>query len=196
MIDTLLRPHLLPVIDTMAAKVAQSGFSANQLTLIAFAFGIAGCFAVGMQAYPLGLLLLLLNRFLDALAGSIARKSGVTDFGTILDLLCDYLIFAGFAFLFSLSAMETMMASTFLIFSFLAMGMAYFAHAWILARKNIADMPRGGIVQNGEMIVFIALACLMPAYYAAFAAVFALLCWVTAILRFRTAAKTSKKQLN
>jgi phosphatidylglycerophosphate synthase len=193
MIDTLLRPHLLPLIDTVAAKVAQSGYSANKLTLIAFTLGLAGCFAVGMQIYALGLLLLMLNRFLDALAGSIARQSVLTDFGTILDLLCDYLIFAGFAFLFSLSAMETMMASTFLIFSFLAMGMAYFAHAWILARRNIPEMPRGGIVQNGEMIIFIALACALPAYYAAFAAVFALLCWVTAILRFRAALKTSKK---
>lgn len=192
MIDMLLRPHLLPLIDTAAAKVAQGGLSANKLTLIAFGFGLAGCFAVGMQLYPLGLLLLMLNRFLDALAGSIARQGGVTEFGTILDLLCDYLVFAGFAFLFSLSAMETMMASTFLIFSFLAMGMAYLAHAWALARKNDPGMPHGGLVENGEMIVFIALSCILPAYYAAFAAVFALLCWVTAGLRLKAALKTSR----
>lgn len=190
MIDTLLRPHFLPVIDNMAARVAQSGYTANKLTLIAFAFGIAGCFAVGMQFYPHGLLLLSLNRFLDALAGSIARQTGVTDSGTILDLLCDYLVFAGFAFLFSLSAMETMMASTFLIFSFLAMGMAYLAHAWAMARKNVGGMPQGGLVENGEMILFMALSCLMPAYFAAFAAVLAMLCWVTAILRLKAALKT------
>lgn len=192
MIDTLLRPKFLPLIDSAGAKLAQSGFTANKLTMIAFAFGTGGCFAIGMQLYPLGLLLILLNRFLDALAGSLARRNGATDFGTMLDTLCDYLVFAGFAFLFSLSAMETMMASTFLIFSFLAMGMAYLSHAWLLARKNMAEGPRGGLIENGEMIVFITLSCLLPGYYAAFAAVFALLCWVTAALRFKAAVKTSK----
>jgi phosphatidylglycerophosphate synthase len=190
MIDTLARLHILPIMDRMAAKVIQSGLSANKLTVIAFMIGMAGCFAVAMQAYPFGLVLLLLNRFIDGIAGAVARQSGITEFGTILDTLCDYLIFAGFAFFFSLSAMETILASTFLIFSYLAMGMAYMAHAWILARKNISDMPRGGIIGNGEMIVFISLCCIYPPVYAGFAAVFALLCWTTAALRFLSVVKT------
>lgn len=192
MIDTLLRPHFVSVIDSIAAKTEQSGLTANKLTLMAFAFGLAGCFAVGMQIYGLGLILILLNRFIDGLAGSIARKNGPTEYDTILDALCDYMLFAGFAFLFSLSATGTMLASTLLIFSYLAMGMAYLAHAWVMAKRNMQGLPSGGIVENGEMIVFIALCCVLPAYYAAFASVFALLCWATAILRFIAASKTAK----
>ncbi len=192
MIDRIARPHLLPIIDNMAVRTAQGGFTANRLTLIAFAFGLAGCFAVGMQQYALGLLLLMINRAMDGLAGSVARHNGPTEFGTILDALCDYLVFAGFAFFFALSATETILATTVLLFSYLAMGMAYFAHAWVMAKKNIAGLPSGGLVENGEMIVFIVLCCILPAYYAAFAAVFALLCWTTAILRFIAAAKSAR----
>jgi phosphatidylglycerophosphate synthase len=190
MIDSFLRPHVLPFMDSIAAKTVQGGLSANKLTLIAYMIGMIGCFAVAMQAYPFGLVLLLLNRFIDGLAESAARQNGITEFGTILDTLCDYLVFAGFAFFFSLSAMETILASAFLILSYLAMGMAYMAHAWVLAKKNIPDMPHGGIVGNSEMIIFISLCCLYPPLYAGFAAVFALLCWTTAALRFLAAVKT------
>lgn len=193
MIDTLLRPRLLPVIDSMAAKTAQSGLTANKLTLMGFGLSLGGCFAVGMQAYAFGLVLLLIGRFLDGIAGSIARQNGITDFGTVLDIFCDYLVFGAFAFFFSLSATETMLASTLFIFSLLAMGMAYLAHAWILARKNVAEMPRGGLIENGEMIVFIAVCCLFPLFYAAIASLFALLCWTTAALRFIAAFKSSKQ---
>jgi len=192
MIDTLLRSRVLPLIDGVAAKTEQSGFTANKLTLIAFAFGLAGCFAVGMQIYALGLILLLLNRFIDGLADSIARKNGPTELGTILDVLCDYLVFAGFAFLFALSSSGTILASTLLIFSYLAMGMAYMAHAWVMAKKNIGGLPTCDIVENGEMILFIVLCCVLPTYFAGFAVVFALMCWTTAILRFREAVKSAK----
>ena len=192
MIDTLLRSHLIPVIDGMAAKTAQSGLTANKLTLIGFALSLGGCYAVGMQAYTLGLVLLLIGRFLDGLAGSIARQNGPTELGTILDVLCDYLVFAAFAFFFSLSDLETMLASTFFVFSLLAMGMSYLAHAWVLAKKNITDMPRGGVVENGEMIVFMIACCMYPDGYAAVAVLAALLCWTTAILRFIASLKSSR----
>ena len=193
MLDSLLRPNVLPLIDGIAARTEQSGLSANKLTLIAFVFGLTGCFAVGMQIYGLGLILLLLNRFIDGLAGSVARQGGPTEYGTILDALCDYIIFAGFAFFFALSASGTILASTLLIFSQLAMGMSYLAHAWVMAKKNIGGLPSGGIVENGEMILFLIACCILPSYYAAFATVFALLCWTTAILRFTAAAKSAKK---
>ena len=192
MIDRLARPHLVPVLDSLALKTSQAGLSANKLTVIAFVIGLAGCFTVGMQLYAFGFVLLLLNRFLDGLAGAVARHQGVTEAGTVLDIVCDYLVFAGFAFFFSLSAMETMLASTLLVFSFLAMGLSYMAHAWVMAKKNMAGLPSGGLVENGEMIVFIALCCILPSYYAAFATVFALLCWTTAALRFTAAVKSAK----
>lgn len=192
MIDRFARPHLIPVINSIAVKTAESGLSANKLTILALVLGLGGCFAVGMQYYAFGLILLLVNRFLDGLAGAVARHKGPTELGTMLDVLCDYLVFAGFAFFFSLSAMETMMASTLLIFSYLAMGLSYLAHAWVMAKKNIPGLPSGGLVENGEMIVFVTLSGLLPGYYAAFATVFALLCWTTAILRFIAVAKTSR----
>ena len=75
MIDSIARPFLAPHIDGIAAKAVQGGLSANKLTLIAFGFGCAGCFAVGMAAYPFGLLLMLLNRFIRGLASSAAGNT-------------------------------------------------------------------------------------------------------------------------
>jgi len=183
MIDGFLRPHIQPILESAAPQFAQSGLTPNKLTLIAFALGLAGCFAIGMQAYLFGLVLILIDRGLNGVAGSIARQQGPTELGVMLDTLCDFILFGAFAFFFSMSMEGTGLAAAFLIFSYMAMGMANLSHAMATSKRGITDRPRGGIVENTEMIAFIVLCCVYPAGFAAIAAMFGIICWASAIVR-------------
>ncbi len=189
MLDAILKPHLLPHLDKAAEKAAQGGLSANKLTLIAFAIGLTGCFFAAMQIYMLGLIFILLNRALNGIAGALARRAGPTDLGIMLDTLCDFIFFASFVFFFTLSAEGTSLAAAFLLFSYLVMGMTYLSHAAAGATRG-NPRPRGGIIENAEMTAFMILCCVYPAGFAAFAALFGLICLASAVLRFAAALKT------
>ena len=129
MLDSLIRPHLVSPLDNMAAKTLQSGLNANKLTLIGFLFGFAGCFLVGMQLYPLALVLILVALFFDGLDGAVARTAGPTELGAYLDMMSGVALFAMFPFFFMLSETEHSMAAAILLFTFLLMGMVLLAGA-------------------------------------------------------------------
>jgi phosphatidylserine synthase len=192
MIDGLFRQPVNTLMDKWAQRVLQGGLSANKLTLFAFALGLTGCFAAAMQVYPLALLLILINRFLDGLAGAVARRSDVTALGSYLDLLCDFVVFGAFVFLFTLGERGTSLAAAFLLFSYMAMMVAYLAQTTFMTRENPLQTPRGGLVENGEMIVFMVACCLYPPGFAAFAVLFGLMCFTTTVLRVAAAVRTLK----
>jgi phosphatidylglycerophosphate synthase len=183
MLDGLLRPKILPAMDSMAIRLSQSGLSANALTLIGFAFGFAGCFSVGMQMYPLGLILILIGRFFDGLDGGVARATSETDLGAFLDMFCDYTVYAAFPFFFMLSSTEHSMAAAILLLSYLLMGMAYLSYNFYALKRGMSETTNGGFVESAEMMVFIALCCFYPPGFSAFAAVFALMCLATSLWR-------------
>lgn len=186
MLDGLLRPHIEPVLNSWAGRVVAGGLTPNKLTLIGFGFGIAAGFAVAMQIYLLGLLLILLNRFFDGLAGAAAKSNGITPLGSYLDIICDFLVMASFVFLFSLGVSSSSLAAAFVIFSYLSMAVAYLAFTTFWTRDNLLATPRGGLVENTEVILFMIVCCIYPAGFPAVGAIFGLLCFTTAAMRVAT----------
>lgn len=193
MLDGLIRKNAGPVLDRWAGRILQSGLTANKLTLIGCLFGFIACFCAAMQVYLLALLLILLNRLMAAMAGSVARITAITALGSYLDLVCDFFVFGAFAFFFSLGFTNTSLAAAFLIFSYLVMIVAYLGQTTFAARADILDLPQGGLVEKTEMTVFMLLCCLMPPLFAAFAPLFALLCWTAAVWRILTTIRLLKK---
>lgn len=183
MLDKLAKQHLRPYLTSWSGRLLQAGLTANRLTLLSFAFGLALCFSVGMQLYWLGFLFLLLNRFFDGMAGIIANESGITALGSYLDWFFDFTIYGLFVFFFILGAPEASMAGTFLVLSYLAMIAAYTGHIIFSTRTNYLSMPRGGMVEHTEMFIFMAVCCVIPSVFAPVAVLFGFLCWATAITR-------------
>ena len=191
MLDSLIKPHLAPIMDNMAPKIAQSGLTANNLTLIGFVFGFTGCFLVGMQIYPIGLALLLLGFFFDGLDGAVARVTKETELGTFLDMISGVILFAAFPFFFMLSAPGHSMAAAILLFSYLLMGVINLSYDFFALKKGAAA-AKGGLVETSEIIVFITLCCLYPPGFSAFAAMLALMCLATAMIRLAATIKLLK----
>lgn len=183
MIDAIARNKITPFLDKLAPRVAQSGLSANRLTLLALGFGLAACFFAAMAIYPLAFVFFAASRFIDGLDGAVARAAGETNLGSFMDFFCDFAVFAAFPFFFILGAPEHSMSAVILLFSYVMMMNAYLLHHLFALRTGATEGAVGGIVENTEMIVFVLLCCLLPMGFSAFAIFFALMCLATAGLR-------------
>jgi phosphatidylglycerophosphate synthase len=105
LVGSYLRNFFVWVVRPLWLLVLGSGLSANALTTIAAAIGLASGVAVGLGSFALGGWLLLFSGILDALDGRLARARGqVTPAGSaldsVLDRYVDGAILAGLAWYF------------------------------------------------------------------------------------------------
>lgn len=197
MLDRAARRLVDPFLESLAERAASLRLTADQVTIAGFGFGLAAIAAIAVEAYALGLLLLLANRLADGVDGCLARKFGPTDLGAYLDIVLDFIIYSGAAFAFALAQPDHALAAAFLIFSFMGTGSSFLAFAIFAAKRKLAaEIPTakgfyylGGVTEGTETILFFVFICLLPQYFAAAAYVFGLLCWLTTIGRIGAAVQ-------
>ncbi|WP_090844131.1 CDP-alcohol phosphatidyltransferase family protein [Alkalicoccus daliensis] len=95
MIDTKARHTVQPLLNKSADAALKIGLTANQVTIIGFLVGISAGGAVYLGYSWLALALLWFSGYLDAVDGTMARKTTSTKFGTVLDVSFDRLVEAG-----------------------------------------------------------------------------------------------------
>jgi phosphatidylglycerophosphate synthase len=196
MLDARLRRLIDPPLDRLSRPLAKAGWSANLVTVAGFAIGLGAMAAIAGQRYGLGLGLLLLNRLLDGLDGALARRLGISDLGGFLDIVADFIVYAGVPMAFALAdpAVNALPAA-FLIFSFIGAATSFLAFAIMAAKRGITTELRGqkslyylgGLTEGTETIFAFALACLLPGWFPAIAWVFGSLCWLTTATRITAA---------
>lgn len=196
MLDARLRPVIDPPLARLAAALDRRGISANAVTLAGFAVGVAAILAVAAGAFAPALLLFLLNRLGDGLDGALARRHSITDLGGFLDIVLDFLIYAGLVFGFALADPDrNALAAAFLLFAFMGTGSSFLAFAIMAARRGLESDARGpkslyylgGLTEGTETILFFLLALLLPARFPLLAVLFGTMCWVTTAARIATA---------
>ena len=199
MLDARLRRLVDPVLERLAGPLAGRGLSANGVTLIGFAIGVGAIAAIALQAYLVGLALLLVNRLCDGLDGALARRQGLSDLGGFLDIVLDFIVYSGVPLAFALAdPASNGLAAAFLICSFVGTGTSFLAFAIMAAKRGLATDLRGrkslyylgGLTEGSETIAAFVLACLLPGWFAAIAYVFGGLCWLTTATRIAVAWQT------
>ncbi len=196
MFDASMRRLIDPPLDRLAAAIAPTGLAANTVTVGGFLCALAAIAAISQQHYLIGLLLICANRFADGLDGALARLRGATDLGGYLDIVLDFIAYAGFAFAFALSEpTRNAVPGAFLLFSFMGTGCSFLAFAIMAAKRNISTRIRGrksfyylgGMTEGTETIALFVAACLLPQAFPLLAWVFGTMCWVTTAARIHTA---------
>lgn len=183
MLDRWLEPSAERLLNRWATLTLQSGMTPNRLTLISYGFAFGASAAAGMQAYKLALILMLLNRLFDGLAGMMARLSNVTPLGRYLDVFGDVAMFGLFIFFFSLGMNGTAMAAAFTLLAYLLMTTAWLASAIFRHEGAAPIIPRSLLVGNSETILMMIVCCLMPLYFPAFCTVIGMMCLADTIWR-------------
>lgn len=198
MLDSFIRPHIDAPLDKMAAYAARAGISANRMTAIGALCGAACCLMLAQQEYAGALFFMFQNRTADGLDGALARQTNkMTDAGGFLDIVTDFIFYAGFVFFFALGKPENALPAAFLLFSFMATGSAFLAYAIPAAKREINHEKNGkksffhlrGLAEGTETIIAFILICLMPDHFTAIAVVFGLMCLATAAGRIAKGLK-------
>ena len=192
MIDPLLNRLLKKPLCSLAKHLIKHGVSADTVTLLGFILGILAVPAIIFGYYILALCLILLNRLGDGLDGAIARETSPSDAGGFLDITLDFIFYSAIVFAFVCAEpSQNAVAGSFLMLSFMGTGGSFLAFA-IMASKHGIESPKyaqkslhymGGLAEGFETILVLCLFCLLPEHFVLFASVFALICWVTAIIR-------------
>lgn len=191
MLDVYVRTIIDPPLNYIGKRISSCGMSANVTTLIGFFVGVLAMVMIGTRQYLLAALLIAINRLLDGIDGAIARHKGLTDFGGFLDIVCDFIVYAGIIFAFGVANPKNLYAAIFLIFSFIGPMAAFLAYAIIAAKKQIHTNCRGkksfyysgGICEGTETVLTLILMCLYPGRFNVICLVFGILCWMTTMGR-------------
>ena len=195
MLDRAARQLIDPTLTQLAIAAEQRGLTPNKVTIGGFVLGAGAFAAVAAGWYIIGLILLLGNRVADGVDGALARRAGITDLGGYLDIVLDFIVYAGIGLAFALAQPDHATAAAFLIFSFMGTGSSFLAFAIFAAKRGLADDPAssrsfyylGGITEGTETILFFVIVLLFPDTFPAVAFIYGMLCWITTIGRIGAA---------
>jgi phosphatidylglycerophosphate synthase len=205
-LDSRIRRLIDPFLDRAGAILARLGLSANAVTVGGFLLGVAAWAALALEAYGTALGLIVANRVADGLDGALARRLGPTELGGYLDIVLDFLFYAGVPFFFAVGRPDMALPACFLTFSFVGTGSSFLAFAALAAKRGLTTEARGrkaiyylgGLTEGTETILLFLLICWLPDRFEILAWGFGALCWLTtasrvsaAVEAFRTGGRPS-----
>ena len=191
MFDAKLRPLIDPPLNRLGSALARRGVTANAITFLGLALGLAGAAAISVGYFSAGLGLILANRLLDGLDGAVARANGPTVLGGYFDIVADFAFYVSVPLGFGLVDSANTQAALVLVASFVLTGVSFLAYAVIAAERGARTDAHGrksffystGLAEGSETIaVFIAFA-LFPAWFVPLAYAYAALCVLTVFQR-------------
>ncbi|MHA1525104.1 MAG: CDP-alcohol phosphatidyltransferase family protein [Alphaproteobacteria bacterium] len=200
MFDAQARKIIDPPLNQMGRYLAAGGVKANTITVAGFAIGMLAIPLLAGQYYTLALVVILLNRLGDGIDGAVARApraqgNGVTDLGGYLDIVLDFIFYAGVVFGFALADPANSVAAALLLFSFIGTTSTFLAFSILAAKRGLTTVGQGkksiyylgGLTEGAETILFLCLFTLWPAQFPIFATIFAAMCWITIACRIMAA---------
>ena len=178
-------------LNRIANTLYERGVEPNWVTLLGLALAFLCFVALSYGLFYLGLILILINRFLDGLDGSLARLGTPRKFGAFFDITSDFAFYAliplGFA---GVSPHENALPTAFLLAAFYVNGSSFLAEAIIIEKYNIKidQADKGffysfGLIEGFETICFFLFICLFPNVYANAAYIFFTLTLLTHVIR-------------
>lgn len=188
MLDTRGRKYFQPLFENVANFVISKNITANQVTIMAFIIGIVAAIVVCVWNPILGIVLLWLSGFLDALDGTIARKTkSSSGIGTLMDILFDRIV--EIAMLLAIECMTTSInigVYISLVLGSIIISMTIFLTVGALAEKsgNKSFYYQAGLAERTEGFIMISLAAVLPRFREIILIVFAAMILFTAAQRF------------
>ena len=194
MFDAALQPWLRRALDPPARRLAAHGVEADTVTLAGFGLGVAAAAALSFGAVKIGLALILCNRLADGLDGALARVRTPTARGAFLDIALDFVFYALVPLGFALAnPSRDALPAALLLATFIGTESSFLAFAAVAAGCGLkaSAFPTkglyylGGFTEGGETIAVFVAMCLWPRAFAALAYVYAALCAITTLTRWR-----------
>lgn len=204
MLDGAARKLFDPLSNVIARYLARTGIPANVITIVGLVVGVAVLIPLALQDYVAALVLILINRVLDALDGAVARRNGITDLGGFFDVVGDFIFFGAVVLGFALADPQAnALAACWLLFSFMGTEASFLAYAALAEKHRFHSTSHGqksifflgGLVEGAETVAAFILACVLPDWFPWIAVVFGVFCWMTTGARITVAVFTLPRGL-
>lgn len=205
MFDSFIRPYIDPPLNSTAKLLAKLGVSANAITFIGFGFALCCFAALSLGLYGFAILFIMLNRLMDGLDGPLSRQTKSTDLGGFFDIVFDFIFYSGTIFFFAFGyadlTINTTLAATFLIFSFMGTGSSFLAYAIVATKRGENHDEQGkksffyarGLAEGTETILVLLLICILPEKFSYIAYAYGFICWITTFGRVTQAYNNFKE---
>ncbi|MCP8941087.1 CDP-alcohol phosphatidyltransferase family protein [Alsobacter sp. SYSU M60028] len=199
MLDGWVRGLIDPPLARAGVVLARAGVSADAVTVVALAFGLAGAAAAAAGWFGSALALFLAGRVCDGLDGAVARAAGRTERGGLIDIVADFAVYGAVPLAFAAyDPAANALPGAALLFAFYVNGASFLAFAAVAARRGLETTSRGvksiyftaGLAEGTETIAVFVAMLVWPSAFPALALAFAALCLVTAVSRVALAWKT------
>lgn len=193
MLDTHARSFVQPLIKKVADIFIKLGFSANQVTVLAFFIGISVGFFVYFDLIAIAIILLWISGLLDAVDGTVARIKGSSAFGTLMDITFDRLVEIGMIIALALKHSEHMFLFLLLACSII-ITMTVFLTVGSLSQKKSEKSfyYQAGFAERTEGFIFFSGMIIFPSYAYLICLLFTLAILFTASQRMNEARKILK----
>ena len=197
MLDATVMRALAAPMNAMGRQLVRTKLTPNHITVLGFGFGLACCVAVTQGLFVAAACLFALNRLCDGLDGALARATRSTDLGGYLDIVADFIFYAGFICAFAVYDPSNAIAAAVLLTAFMGTGSSFLAYAIIAAKRREQTDTRGpkafyylgGLAEGTETVIAFALMLIWPAGFTILAYGFAGLCALTVIGRVLSAVR-------
>ncbi len=196
MLDKALRKIIAKPTNRIGAFLAGLGISANIVSFFGLFVGLAASISVAAGWFLLALFLIIISRIADGLDGAVARATKSSDFGGYLDIVADFFFYGAIVLGFIINNPGTnSIIGAILLLSFYVNGASFLGYAILAQKYEIEEKEKRsfyfseGLIEGSETIFFFIIICIWPDIFVPFAAIFALLCFITAIMRVVHARK-------
>jgi len=197
MLDAALRPLIDPPLNQTAKVFVRLKVSPNVITWAGFVIGLGAIPALAAHAYGLALLCIVIRSLADGLDGAVARATHVTDYGGYLDIVLDFIFYAGVVLGMAFGQPANAVFAAFLIWTFMGTASSFLAYAVLAERHGVSTDIRGdkslyylgGLAEGTETLIVLTLFCLVPSWFPALAVIFGLMCMATTVGRVLAAKK-------
>ncbi|GGJ81404.1 phosphatidylglycerophosphate synthase [Anoxybacillus voinovskiensis] len=165
MLDTHARKYVQPLIETAASRLLKIGLTANQVTMMSFLIGLSSGILFYLDYVVAAVIVLWMSGFLDAVDGTMARKTNVSPWGTVMDITFDRIVeisvILGIAFKYPHVQWALLLLSVSIIFSitvFLTVGA-------VSDKKGMKSFYyQAGLAERTEGFLLFSFMMLLPNY--------------------------------
>ena len=190
MLDTHGRKFVQPSIDKTADQFLKWQLSANQVTIGAFIIGCSAGFIYFFGHPYLSIFLLWISGYLDAVDGTMARKTKPSPFGTVMDVTFDRVVEISLLLGISFLHPEVMWA-TLLLSASIIISMTIFLTVGALTEKEgmKSFYYQAGLAERTEGFILFSIMLAFPSILLWVTLLFVVIELFTGIQRFIEAKK-------
>ncbi|UOW67086.1 CDP-alcohol phosphatidyltransferase family protein [Paraclostridium bifermentans] len=191
MLDTHGRKYVDPIINCGANFFIKLNLTANNVTVIALILGILTSVFIYIDMNILAVITLWISGYLDAVDGSIARKTKTTSlFGTLMDITFDRIVETSIILSLAMRYSNARINFIVLLICIIISMTIFLTVGALVEKKGMKTFYyQAGVAERSEGFLMFSLMILVPNYIVIFTNLFSAIIFITIIQRIIEAKK-------